>query len=136
MLGVSGDARIVVFQLTHLCSDNAFGGRILLTSLGGSTTNTIESCIAGCQSQNLTVAGTEYSGMSFHRLTLFDLIFSPRQTNAVRDVVLCSSHLLTYVDCGNELANGAVIAPQTDCNMGCSGNAASVIFYFGLRKSF
>ncbi|KAF8346390.1 glyoxal oxidase N-terminus-domain-containing protein [Amanita rubescens] len=67
--------------------DNAFGGRILLTSIGGTTSNTIQSCIAGCQSQNFTVAGTEYS------------------------------------DCGNELANGAAIAPQTDCSVGCSGNA-------------
>ncbi|KAF8346392.1 hypothetical protein F5887DRAFT_1073579 [Amanita rubescens] len=25
--------------------------------------------------------------------------------------------------CGTQLANGAAIAPQTDCNMGCSGNA-------------
>lgn len=70
----------------HLCSDNAFGGRVLLTSVGGGTGNTIQSCIAGCQSQNFTVAGTEYSGMFFHRLTLFDLILFFRQTSAVRDV--------------------------------------------------
>ncbi|KAF8736996.1 hypothetical protein AX14_013631 [Amanita brunnescens Koide BX004] len=39
--------------------DNAFG-RILLTAAPGSTNNTVESCIAACQSQSFTVAGTEY----------------------------------------------------------------------------
>ena len=72
MLGVSGDARVIDSQLTYLCSDNAFGGRILLTSLGGGASNTVQSCIASCQSQNFTVAGTEYSGMFFHHLTLFN----------------------------------------------------------------
>jgi hypothetical protein len=77
MLGVSGNARIIVFRLMHLCSDNAFGGRILLTSVAGGASNTVQSCIAGCQSQNFTVAGTEYSGMFFHRLKLVDLTLFP-----------------------------------------------------------
>jgi len=113
-------------QLTRLGSDIAFGGRVLLTSLAGGRSNTVQSCIAGCQSQGFTVAGTEYSGMFFHRLTLFNLIFL-RQTNAVRDVVRYSSHPLMDVDCGDQLANGAAIAPESDCNMACSGDATSVI---------
>jgi hypothetical protein len=77
MLGVSGNAEIIDLHLTRLCSDIAFGGRVLLTSLAGGTTNTVQSCIAGCQSQNFTLAGTEFSGMLFHHLILFDLIFPP-----------------------------------------------------------
>jgi hypothetical protein len=33
---------------------------------------------------------------------------------------------LIILDCGNTLIDGAVQAPDADCNMGCSGNAASV----------
>ncbi|KAF8621390.1 hypothetical protein AX15_007844 [Amanita polypyramis BW_CC] len=40
--------------------DNAFG-RALLVGLGGSPSNTVESCIAACQAQNYTIAGMEYS---------------------------------------------------------------------------
>jgi hypothetical protein len=61
MLGVSGDTRVIV-RLTYSLSDTAFG-RVLLTAVASSPSNTLESCIAACQSQNFTVAGTEYSGM-------------------------------------------------------------------------
>ncbi|KAK2464992.1 hypothetical protein APHAL10511_003068 [Amanita phalloides] len=70
--------------------DNAHG-RALLTSLGGSTTNTAETCVAACQSQNFSVAGTEYGSECY---------------------------------CGNQLANGAALAPAADCNMPCAGNSA------------
>jgi len=42
-------------------SDNA-NGRIFTLGLGGSTTNTVESCINQCISHGFKIAGTEYSG--------------------------------------------------------------------------
>lgn len=41
-------------------SDGAHG-RILDYAVGGTTTNTIQSCIAACAAKGYTIAGTEYS---------------------------------------------------------------------------
>ena len=40
-------------------SDNAFG-RIMGGNNFGGTTNTVESCISTCSTNNFTLAGTEY----------------------------------------------------------------------------
>lgn len=50
----------LVMLANFLFSDNAHG-RIFDINLPGSQTNTIESCIAACDAQNYTVAGTEFS---------------------------------------------------------------------------
>jgi len=41
-------------------SDGAHG-RILDYAVGGSATNTIQSCISACAAKGYTIAGTEYS---------------------------------------------------------------------------
>lgn len=92
--------------------DNAHG-RIFNVGLGGSATNTIESCVSACAAQGYTIAGTEYAGQ-------FVSVY----------------HLVTKVDsfhaaecyCGNNLVNGATTAPEADCNMGCSGKTTYVVF--------
>lgn len=49
-------------------SDNAHG-RVLPFAFGGSTTNTVESCINSCIAKGYKIAGMEYSGTkAFHSL--------------------------------------------------------------------
>lgn len=87
-------------------SDAAFG-RVMSTELPDNQNVTVESCVASCSSQNFTLAGLEFSGQSFFVIREFREPHYP--------TVQCF--------CDNELIDGAVIASESDCDMGCGGNA-------------
>ncbi|KAJ7122684.1 glyoxal oxidase N-terminus-domain-containing protein [Mycena crocata] len=69
---------------------------------------TMEACVASCAALNFTIAGGEFS------------------------VQCCARYFHGYLDyadahfhtvCGNELIEGSVPAPQSECNMACGGNS-------------
>ena len=80
------------------------------TQLPDNQALTIESCVSGCIAQGFTVAGAEYGV----QCCMYHFWLIPPAS--------CVQHPFTV--CGNNLIDGAVPAPNTDCSMGCGGNSA------------
>ncbi|CAK5270562.1 unnamed protein product [Mycena citricolor] len=86
--------------------DNAFG-RILQTQQPDNANLTIASCVAACAAAGATVAAAEFS--------VHSMLCARFRTT--------SSHILMNRPvCGTELIDGAALAADADCNMGCGGN--------------
>ncbi|KAJ7310745.1 copper radical oxidase [Mycena albidolilacea] len=82
-------------------SDNAHG-RIVANQEPDNTQLTIDSCVSTCSGQSFTVAAAEFGvSIGFYYLR---------------------SHT-DFLVCGTELIAGATTAPESECNMGCAGNA-------------
>lgn len=99
-------------HLTNCLASDGTHGRILHDNpeLTRDQSLTVESCIESCGSQNFTLAGMEFAGMI------------PSCRNLSPSLIL----IVDECYCGNVLVNGAEVADDTDCNMGCTGNSASV----------
>ena len=99
-------------KLSHLYSDNNNNARTFPWQLILPTNNSAQTCLTQCSNYGYGRGGMEYGDECCKSLSIFTFSLT------IAD---------SFIDCG-DLSDvqkaGATLAPDTDCNMVCSGNAS------------